>query len=54
MLHESLQADIVREYRLSRLLIAVLATSRVCGAWVKFRKQKARLRATGITDNVPG
>ena len=56
MLHEDLQADVVREDRLARTRArgsAVHACRHMCRRRVELREQETRLRAALIADDVP-
>jgi hypothetical protein len=51
MIHERLQADIIRENRLSSLTDAAIAGTRVGGGRVEFGEQETGLGAAGVADD---
>ena len=54
MIHESLQADIVGENRLSSLCNATIAAGGVCCAGVELGEQETGLRSASVADNETG
>lgn len=55
MLHERLQADVVREDRLRSLAhAAVRSGARVSSAGVELREEETRLTAAGVADDEAG
>lgn len=53
MIHESLQANIIRKDRLRSLAYAAITARGMCGRWIEFGKEETSLGSTGIADDEP-